>query len=310
MRDVQEFLDPGGLEALSAFVAVAEAGSFAGAARRLGRDASVLSRRVSGLEQRLGVRLLARTTRRVALTEAGALYARRVQALLDELASANREAGDFAAQPQGLVRVSLPVSFGRLWIAPLLPAFLARHPKIRVELRLADGVVDLVAEGFDAAIRVSSAPPRDSTLVTRKLADYRTLLVAAPAYLAARGTPETPEDLAGHACLGFTGYAAWPDWPLTREGRRQTIRPTCALVSDHSEVLLAAALAGAGITFTADWLAGPGLRDGRLAEVLPGWGGPERGGVYAVLPPGRLVPAKTRLFVDAVAGAIRAGWAR
>lgn len=310
MHDLQEFSEAGGLEALSAFVTVAESGSFAAAAKVLGRDASVLSRRVSGLERRLGVRLLSRTTRRVTLTEAGALYCRRVQALLDGLSEANREASDFAATPRGLVRVSLPVTFGRLWIAPLLPAFLAQHPQIRLDLRLSDRFVDVVADGFDVAIRVAAGAPRDSSLVTRRIAGYRTLLVAAPAYLAAHGTPETPEDLAGHACLGFSGYAAWPDWPLTREGERRTVRPACALVADHSEVPLAAAVAGAGITFTADWLAGPALREGHLVEVLPGWGGRERGGVYAVLPPGRLVPAKTRLFVDAIAHGIRAGWAR
>ena len=310
MHDLQEFSEAGGLEALSAFVTVAESGSFAAAAKALGRDASVLSRRVSGLERRLGVRLLSRTTRRVALTEAGAIYFRRVQDLLDELGDANREASDFAATPRGLVRVSLPVTFGRLWIAPLLPAFLAQHPQIRLDLRLSDRFVDVVADGFDVAIRGSAGAPRDRSLVPRRIAGYRTLLVAAPAYLSAHGTPETPDDLARHACLGFSGYSAWPDWPLTKEGRRHTVRPACALVADHSEVPLAAAIAGAGITFTADWLAGPALREGRLVEVLPGWSGPETGGVYAVLPPGRLVPAKTRLFVEAIARGIRAGWAR
>ncbi|MGU3540455.1 LysR substrate-binding domain-containing protein [Methylobacterium sp. A54F] len=307
---MQEWPERTSLDELAAFVAVAEAGSFAAAAKALGRDASVLSRRVSQLERTLGVRLLSRTTRRIALTEAGALYHRRIQALLEELASASREASDHAATPRGLVRVSLPLTFGRQWVSPLLPGFLARHPEIRLDLRFTDRFVDLVAEGIDVSIRVAAGRPRDSSLTTRRIAAYRTLLVAAPAYLAARGAPRMPGDLATHACLGFTGYAAWPDWPLTRDGARHTLRPACALVADHSEVLLDAAIAGAGITFTADWLAGPALRDGRLVEVLPGWGGAEDGGVYAVLPPGRLVPAKTRLFVDEVADAIRAGWVR
>lgn len=307
---MQELPDQISLDELAAFVAVAEAGSFAKAAEALGRDASVLSRRVSQVEQRLGVRLLSRTTRRVALTEVGATYCRRVQALLEELASASREASDHAASPQGLVRVSLPLTFGRQWVSPLLPGFLARHPLIRLDLRFTDRFVDLVAEGIDVSIRVAAGKPRDSSLTTRKIATYRNLLVASPGYLAERGNPATPADLAGHACLGFTGYAAWPDWPLTKGGRRQTVRPDCTLVADHSEVLLAAAVEGAGITFTADWLAGPALRDGSLVEVLPGWGGREDGGVYAVMPPGRLVPAKTRLFVDEVASAIKAGWVR
>ncbi|GEO99910.1 LysR family transcriptional regulator [Methylobacterium haplocladii] len=307
---MQELQELGGLDELAALVAVAEAGSFIAAAKVLGRDASVLSRRVSQLEERLGVRLLSRTTRRVALTEVGSAYCRRVQALLDELASANREATDNAASPQGLVRVSVPVSFGRAWIAPLLPAFLARHPQIRLDLRLTDRFVDVVAEGFDVSIRVAAGEQRDSSLTTRRIASYRNLLVASPGYLSAHGTPRAPDDLMQHACLGFTGYAAWPDWPLTKDGKRHTVRPNCTLVADHSEVLLTAAVEGAGITFTADWLAGPALRAGRLIEVLPGWGGKKSGGVYAILPPGRLVPAKTRLFVDEVAQAIKAGWAR
>ncbi|CAO4186096.1 Transcriptional regulator [Methylorubrum aminovorans] len=310
MRMMQELQELGGLDELAAFVAVAEAGSFTSAAKVLGRDASVLSRRVSQLEERLGVRLLSRTTRRVALTEVGTGYFRRVQALLDELASANREASDNASSPQGLVRVSLPLSFGRQWIAPLLPAFLARHPQIRIDLRLTDRFVDVVAEGIDVSIRVSSSEQRDSSLTIRKIASYRNLLVASPGYLSARGTPRKPADLMQHACLGFTGYAAWPDWPLMKDGKRHTVRPNCALVADHSEVLLMAAIEGAGITFTADWLAGPALRAGQLIEVLPGWAGKGSGGVYAVLPPGRLVPTKTRLFVDEVAQAIKAGWAR
>lgn len=307
---MQELPDQISLDELTALVAVAETGSFAGAAKVLGRDASVLSRRVGQLERRLGVRLFSRTTRRVVPTEVGAAYCQRVQGLLEELASASREAGNHAASPQGLVRVSLPLTFGRQWIAPMLPDFLARYPQIRLDVRLSDRFVDLVGEGIDVAIRVSAEPPRDSSLTTRRIARYRNLLVAAPGYLDAHGTPETPADLTAHACLGFTGYAAWPDWPLTRGSERHTVRPTCSLVADHSEVLLTAAIAGAGITFTADWLAGPALRAGTLREVLPGWGGRAEGGVYAILPPGRLMPTKTRLFVEAVARAIKAGWIR
>jgi DNA-binding transcriptional LysR family regulator len=307
---MQELLEPGGLEELAAFVAVAEAGSFAEAARTLGRDASVISRRVSQLEQRLGVRLLSRTTRRVALTEVGASYCRRVQLLLDELASASREASDFAASPQGLVRVSLPVTFGRQWIAPLLPAFLARHPLIRIDARFTDRFVDVVADGIDVAIRVGARGLRNSTLTARRLAAYRNLLVAAPSYLATHGTPQEPADLAHHACLGFTGHAAWPDWPLAKDGTRRTIRPACALTADHSEVPLMAAIAGAGITLTAHWLAGPAIRAGELVEVLPGWGGKEEGGVYAILPPGRLVPTKTRVYVEEITQSIKAGWSQ
>lgn len=305
---MQELLEQGGLELLAAFAAVAETGSFTEGAKKLGRDASIVSRRVSQLESRLGVRLLSRTTRRVALTEVGALYHRRIQSIIDELADASREASDVAASPQGLLRVSLPVTFGRQWIAPLLPRFLARHPQIRIDVRFSDLQVDVVSEGFDVAIRVGAL--RDSSLAARKLASYRYLLVAAPSYLAAHGRPRTPADLKAHACIGFTGLRSWPDWPLTRGHQRKTIRPAGPLVADNSEAVLIAAIAGLGITFTADWLAGPALREGKLVEVLPGWAGRGDGGVYAVLPPGRLIPAKTRLFVDEIAKAIKAGWAK
>jgi DNA-binding transcriptional LysR family regulator len=303
---MQELLQRGGLELLAAFVAVVENGSFAFAAKKLGRDASIVSRRVRQLEQQLGVRLLSRTTRRVALTEVGALYYRRVQASLDELAIASREASHLAASPQGLLRISVPVTFGRQWIAPLLPPFLGRHPQIRIDARFSDRLVDVVSEGFDVAIRVGVL--RDSSLTSRKIASYRNLLVAAPSYLSRHGKPRTPADLAKHACLGFSGHADWPDWLMMKDGKRKTVRPVGPLIADNSEVVLMAAMEGAGITFTPDWLAGPALRERQLVEVLPGWGGKAEGGVYAILPPGRLIPTKTRLFVDEIARSIRAGW--
>lgn len=304
---MQELLERGGLEQLMAFVAVAATGSFTEAAKNVGRDASVISRRVSQLETKLGVRLLSRTTRRVALTEVGLLYHRRVQTLLDELAVATREATEVAASPQGLLRVSVPATFGRQWIAPLLPSFIARHPLIRVDIRFSDRLVDVVADGFDVAIRVGVL--RDSTLTSRKIASYRNLLVAAPSYLARHGKPKEPEDLAQHACLGFSGHADWPDWLMMKNGKRRTVRPAGPLIADNSEVVLMAAIAGAGITFTPDWLAGPEIRAGRLVEVLPGWSGKAEGGVYAILPPGHLIPTKTRLFVDEVSKSVKAGWA-
>lgn len=305
---MQELLARGGLEILAAFLAVAETGSFTGAAKKLGRDASIVSRRVSQLEQQLGVRLLSRTTRRVALTEVGALYQRRIQGILDELAEASREASEVASSPQGLLRISLPVTFGRQWIAPLLPRFLARHPQIRIDASFSDRQVDVVSEGFDVAIRVGVL--RDSSLAARKLASYRNLLVAAPSYIASHGKPRTPNDLKKHSCIGFSGLRSWPDWPLTRGDQRKTVRPAGPLVADNSEAVLIATIAGAGITLAADWLAGPALREGKLVEVLPGWTGKGDGGVYAILPPGRLVPTKTRTFVDEIGKSIKAGWVK
>lgn len=289
------------LEEMEAFAAVAESGGFATAAKRLGRDASVVSRRVVALEARLGVRLLARTTRRISVTEAGTAYLRRVQVILAELAAADGEAMDQAAAPRGLLRLALPAAFGRIWIVPLLPGFLASHPAIRVEVRLADRVVDVVAEGFDAAVRIGTLS--DSGLVVRSLAPLRRLLCASPGYLLARGSPDTPDALARHTCLGFTGLRSWPDWPLRRGTERVSVRVDCRVVSDDSEALTVACVGGAGVMVASDWLVGRELADGRLVRVLPDWSLDEGDTLNAVLPPGRLVPAKTRAFVDWVAAA-------
>lgn len=306
MQNLQEMVGKVSLEELSTFVAVVEALSFTEAAKVMGRDATIISRRIGHLEDRLGVRLLSRTTRRVSPTEAGTLYYQRIRALLDELDSATQEASNFAASPQGLLRVSLPVTFGRRWVAPLLPGFMKAYPKIRVDARFADRYVDVVAEGFDVAIRVGVM--RDSSLVARLIAPFRNLLYASPAYLEKHGEPENPECLVSHACLGFSNHSSWPDWILKQGGQRRTIRPVGQFVADNSESLLLAAIEGAGIILTPDWLASSAVRDGLLMPVLPAWQGSEEGGIYAVMPPGRLVPTKSRVFVDEITKAIQAAW--
>lgn len=284
------------LEEIEAFAAVAESGGFAAGAKRLGRDASAISRRISRLEARLGVRLLSRTTRRVAVTEVGAAYLRRIQAILAELAAADEEAAERASAPRGVLRLALPAAFGRMWVAPLLPGFLASHPAIRIEVQHADRHVDLLAEGFDVAVRIGALP--DSGLVVRPLAPLRRLLCASPAYLWAKGWPDTPQALARHACLGFTGLRSWHHWSLSRETERVMVRVDGPLVSNDSEALAATCAGGAGIMLATDWLVGRELADGRLVEVLPGWSLDGGGPLNAVLTPGRLVPAKTRAFVD------------
>jgi DNA-binding transcriptional LysR family regulator len=303
-------LDRGGLEEIEAFVAVAELGGFAAAAKKIGRDASVISRRVSQLEARLGVRLLVRTTRRVALTEAGESYLKRVQVILEELSAADVEVTERAAAPQGLLRVSAPVTFGRLWLAPLVAGFLKQYAHIRVDLRFTDRVVDLVAEGFDVAVRVGVLP--SSSLQSRRIGDHRMLLAASPAYLSAAGTPRRPEDLPRFDCVGFTGNSSWPDWRLQHNSKRKLVRPVCRYVTDNSEAALAAAIDGAGIMLAPDWLAGAALHEGALVEILRGWTVKGDGGVYTVLPPGRLIPKKSRAFIDYLAAELKVtgGWKR
>lgn len=291
------------LEEIEAFAVVAESGSFAAAARRLDRDASVLSRRITTLEARLGVRLLARTTRHVSPTEVGANYLLRVQAILAEWASADAEASNGAAVPRGVLRLALPAAFGRMWIAPLLPGFLAAHPEIQIDAQYNDRYVDITGERVDAAVRVGTLPA--SGLVARRLARFSRLLCASPAYLARRGTPAAPPDLAGHACLGFTRHRFWPNWPLCRGTEHIDVQVKGPLVSDDGEALAIAAADGAGVMLASEWLVKRQLTDGCLVRVLPDWSVENDGAdaVSAVLPPGRLVPAKTRAFVEWVATA-------
>ncbi len=205
---------------LVAFAAVAETGSFTAASSKLGRDASVISRRVSQLERRLGVRLLVRTTRSVTLTEAGSYFLRRIRSAMDELAAANREVGHFAATPQGVLKISLPVTFGRMVVSPLLVDFLQAYPEIGVDAHFLDQTVEVVAEGFDAVIRIGVL--RENSLIARKLGSFRSQLVATPAYLQARGRPESPQMLSGHECLGLPSppSARRPNWAAFAVPRR------------------------------------------------------------------------------------------
>lgn len=306
MQKMHELLNRVSFEELAAFVAVVEAHGFSTAAKIIGRDPTILSRRVSQLENRLGVRLLSRTTRSVVLTEVGATYYGRIRALLDELDSASLEASNLADSPQGLLRVSLPATFGRLWVSPLLSGFIAKHPKIKIDARFTDRVVDLVAENFDVAIRVGSL--RNSTMKARKIASFKYILVASPEFVSRHGLPKNPDDLENFSCLGFTNFTFWPEWKLIKDGVRKTVRTEGSFVTDNSEAMLTAAIDGIGIALAADWLTGTAIREGKLVEILPGWKGDLEGGIYAIMPPGRLVPTKTRLFVDEITESIRNGW--
>jgi len=281
---------------LSAFLATAYAKSFSAAAKQLGRDASVISRRVSQLEQRLGVQLLKRTTRSVTLTEAGTVYYQRARIALEELETAGREAATFGTDPQGVLKVSLPVSYGREVIAPILPLFIRKYPRISLDLVFLDRVVDVVAEGYDVVLR--SGAIRDSSLLAKKIDSFGSILVASPDYLEKHGCPQSPSDLHSHACLGFTRHLTWPDWVFVKNGESIAIRPTGPMTADNAEALLTAALGGIGISLAADWLAAPHVKTGRLAQVLVDWKYEVEAGVYAVMPPGGLMPSKTRAFVD------------
>ena len=283
-------------EQIDAFVAVVEHCGISAAARALDRDPSVISRRVDALEARLGVRLLSRTTRRITLTETGAAYLARVRTILAELSAADAAATDGAATPRGLLRLSLPATFARRWIAPRLRDFIAAYPEVQLELLHTDRIVDLVAEGFDVAVRIGELA--DSSLVVRRLAGFEAGLCASPGYLARRGAPSRPADLEQHECLRFRTEGVRQGWKLRKGDEHVVQRVSGSIVSDEGDGLVAACVAGAGVLRAYDWEVGLELADGLLVRVLPDWRIDVEGAVHIVLPPGRLIPAKTRVFVD------------
>ncbi|CAN7441909.1 LysR family transcriptional regulator [Mesorhizobium sp. LjRoot246] len=295
---MQQSHEPAALAEMAAFAAIAETRSFTRAAARVGRDATILSRRLQSLEERLGVRLLHRTTRSVSLTEAGAEFLVRVRAILASVDEAEAAASAHAGGgPRGLLRLALPGTFGRMWIGPLLPQFLAEFPDVRIEAEFSNRFTDLVAENFDVAVRLGAL--EDSRLVARKVATRRRLLCAAPSYLARRGRPRTPQALLEHSCLGFSGFQTFPAWEMTnREGRSVRVEVSGPLVTDDAEVLVEAAVQGVGLMMSTDWLVGRELADGRLVPILEEWTLADEGAIYVVTPSAKGQAAKTRAFAD------------
>ena len=289
-------MDP--LDGITAFARVVDSGSFSAAARRLKISKSAVSAHVQRLEERLGIRLLNRTTRRISLTEAGAAYYRHCARILAEAEAAEQAATALQREPQGTLRISAPVSFGWMHVAPAVPPFLKRYPELAVDISLSPEHVKLVDEGLDLAIRIGVL--EDSPLVVRKLAPSRLVLCAAPAYLKECGIPREPRDLAEHNCL-CTGLLPWgDDWRLA--GKRGEVRVAVGgnVRSNSAELLRAAALDGIGIALLPTWAAGEPLRSGMLRRVLEAWELPAST-IYAVYPANRLMAMKVRAFVDHLA---------
>ncbi len=277
---------------LDVFARVVATRGMSAAGRELGLSPAVVSKRISRLEERLGVRLLQRTTRQVALTEAGQGFYERVVAILASVEEAESFAAQGSAQVRGTLRVSAPTSFGRLHVAPHLKAFFDLHPGLAVELVLSDAFVDIVGEGFDVAIRIADLS--DSSLVARRLAANHRVLCAAPGYLARAGMPGTVEDLAGHALVAHNAT----EWRLSGPGGDQTVRVQGPLRTNSSEVVREAVLAGIGIALRSTWDVGPDLKAGRLVRVLPDHAGSSRVAVHAVFPSRRHLEPKVRAFID------------
>lgn len=289
-------MDGSHFDQVAAFLATVEHAGFTAAGAVLNRDGSLVSRRVTALEKRLGVRLLERTTRRIALTEAGEIYYQRMRAAVQVMSEIDAESAEASGTVRGTLRLSLPATFGRMWIAPVLDRFLSEHPGLTIEARYEDRYVDLVAEGFDVAVRIGELA--DSRLIARKLAPARRLLCASPDYLKARGMPIHPTDLTAHSCIGFSRLASHPVWHLQGGDGPVAVRISGPLVTDDASSLVESAVAGIGIAMVSDWLAGPELESGGLTPVLPGYPVAASEAIYVVHPSAHLVPAKTRAFVD------------
>ena len=286
----------GELESIRVFLSVAEQQSFVGAARQLGLTAASVTRTIAALEARLGVQLLVRTTRQVSLTSAGAGFAARVAPLSDALAVAADETREAQGITSGRLRISAPLSLGVKVLPAVLSQFGALHPQIHVDVSLSDRFVDIVDEGFDLAIRISG-PPSDKSTIWRKICRIPRLLVAAPEYLRARGTPQQPEDLAGHDCLGFSDDLRDEVWHLSRNKRRRSHRAEGRLSTNNGDLLARLVLNGEGIALLPRFIVEADLGAGRMAEVLPDWTTTE---IWLTLyyPPYEQLPLRVATFSD------------
>ncbi len=286
------------LQAMRVFSTVADSGSFAKAADRLGLSRASVTRQVAQLEDHLGSRLLNRTTRRLSLTEAGSLYLQRCQEVLELIDDAERLVGGQHSVPVGTLRVSAPVSFGSRYLAPALAAYVDRYPAVAVELELNDRQVNLVEEGFDIAIRI--ADRLDPGLVARRLALARLRLCAAPAYLARRGVPQAPAELHDHNCLVYT-YASSNVWVFRQASQTERIAVAGSIRANNGDALLTAAATGLGIILQPDFIVAEAVGDGRLVVLFDDYDCGEAG-IYAVYPSRRYLPLKVRSFIDFLAG--------
>jgi len=294
MEQYQADIDPNDL---LIFAFVAELGSFSRTAERLGLPKSTVSRRLAGLEQRLGERLLLRTTRRQALTEFGQQLLVHARQVADEVEAVAALSAHRQAAPSGRLRVSMPSDFANLLLADALAAFVALHPALTLELDLSPRRVDLLGEGFDLAIRAGELPD-DSLLAARQLKVLSNGLYASPGYLAEHGQPATPEDLLRHAAVRLPGAGGEPaPWVLAQGEQRWEGAPPGRLLANSPELLVRLARAGAGIAAVPDDFALPDVRKGLLQRVLPAWCPPSTT-AWAVFPGRRLMPTKTRAFID------------
>jgi len=295
-------------EAWAIFAKVAERGSFAGAAQALGLANPTVSKAIARLEARLGVALLSRTSRRLSLTEAGRAALARAGRILQEGEALEDEAAEQSDVVRGRVRISAPLSFGTAYVGATLPDFLAAYPEITLDFALSDRRVDLVAEGFDLALRIAAL--EDSSLLARRLCTVRILLVAAPAYLDAHGRPSHPAQLRDHCALAYTGGATRGLWRFGHpQFGEETVEPPVRLWSDNADMLNPALLAGQGLALQPEFLVWRAVREGRLEVAMPEWSVAPLG-LHLITPPSPLRPRRVEVVIDHLARALaKAPWA-
>jgi DNA-binding transcriptional LysR family regulator len=277
------------------FARVVERASFSAAAEDLGTTPSAVSKAIARLEDRLGVRLLHRTTRRLSLTPEGTLYLRRAQQILAAIEDTEEEIAGRVSDARGLLRVSALVPFAAHYLAPAIPDFIARHPRVEIELKATDRVVDLLEEHVDLALRTGSI--REGSLVARRIGEVERGIFAAPEYIERHGAPATPDDLKRHDCIRLSTPCG-ERWPFLRDGKVREVEIGGQIVADNAMVGLHLALAGAGIVRTSLLTAGPALRDGRLVPLLRACHVADPMPLSAVYPAGRHRMPKVRVFID------------
>jgi DNA-binding transcriptional LysR family regulator len=281
------------IDAMQAFVAVADLKGFAPAARKLGLSPSGVTRLIAALEDRLGARLLQRTTRQVALTDVGARYLERVRRILSDVEEAEGE----RTRPNGRLAVSAPVGFGRLHVSPVMTAYLKRYPEVSGELRLADRMINLVEDGVDLAVRIGHLA--DSTLVARQVGAMRRIVVASPGYLKTRGEPTTPQAISSHQTIQFGAMTASPEWRFVEDGREIGVICAPRLVTNSADAAIQYAVQDGGLTRVLAYQAAEAIKAGRLRIVLAKFEQPALP-IHLVYPTSRLLSAKVRAFIDLV----------
>jgi len=282
---------------MQAFVAVADHQGFAPAARKLGLSPSGVTRLIAALEDRLGARLLQRTTRKVALTDTGARYLERARRILADVEEAEGAAEGERTRPSGRLVVSAPVGFGRLHVSPVMPVYLKRYPEVSAELRLADRMVNLVEDGIDLAVRIGHLT--DSSLVARHVGEMPRIVVASPGYLQQRGEPNTPQAIAAHQTIQFGATTAPPDWRFVGEGGEIRVTPTPRFITNSADAAIQYAEQDGGLTWVMAYQAAEAIKGGRLRIVLAKFGQPPLP-IHIVYPTSRLLSAKVRSFIDLV----------